>query len=179
MRDFQGARKDEPDDAGEAWDVDDEELEDDDFEDDDFEDDDFEDEDFEEEDLDELDFDHEAPDLDDDDPDEEDELGEVEDLDEEDEDLEEDELDEFGLDLDDLGDETLELDSDEGSELAGSVEVFCPYCGAQVEMIIDAVGGDVQEYVEDCEVCCQPWSVRVTMDRDGIASVELGTLDEG
>ncbi len=168
MRDFPGARRDEPDDAGEAWDVDDEELEDDDFE----------DEDFEEEDLDELDFDHEAPGLDDD-PDEEDELGEVQDLDEEDEDLEEDELDEFGLDLDDLGHETLELDSDEGSELAGSVDVFCPYCGAQVEMIIDAVGGDVQEYVEDCEVCCQPWSVRVTLDRDGSASVELGTLDEG
>lgn len=162
MRDFKGAREDGPDDGGEAWDVDDE--------------------DFEEEDLDELDFDHEDPDFGhegpdfDDDPDGEDELDEDEDLDGEDEDLDED-LDEAGLDLDELDSELLELDSDEGSELAGTVDVSCPYCGAGVEMIVDAVGGDVQEYVEDCEVCCQPWSVRVTLDRDGSASVELGTLE--
>lgn len=138
MRDFKGAREDGPDDAGEGWDVDDEELDG---------------EDFEEEDWDEFDFDDLEDDFDDED------------------------LDEAGLDLDDLEDETLELDADEGSELAGTVDVSCPYCGAAVEMIVDAVGGDVQEYVEDCEVCCQPWSVRVTLDRDGSASVELGTLE--
>ncbi|MDH3271060.1 MAG: CPXCG motif-containing cysteine-rich protein [Gemmatimonadota bacterium] len=63
--------------------------------------------------------------------------------------------------------------------MAGSVDVFCPYCGAGVELIIDPIGGDQQEYVEDCEVCCQPWSVQVTVGADGVPYVELGTLDEG
>ena len=60
-----------------------------------------------------------------------------------------------------------------------TVDVLCPYCGADVEMIVDPAGGGVQEYVEDCEVCCRPWSVRVTIGPDGGASVELATLDGG
>lgn len=90
--------------------------------------------------------------------------------------------DEDGFDEDEAGDdeeEALDLDDELDSELAGSVEVSCPYCGAGVELIIDPVGGDTQEYVEDCEVCCQPWSVRVTLDPEGAPSVEVGTLDEG
>lgn len=89
---------------------------------------------------------------------------------------------------DDLGDdETLgdldesdELEDDSaGAELIDAVSVSCPYCGAEVELVIDPVGGDLQEYVEDCEVCCQPWSVRVSMGRDGVESVDIGTLDDG
>ena len=34
-----------------------------------------------------------------------------------------------------------------------------PYCGEVVEMTLDASGGTVQEYVQDCEVCCRPWQV--------------------
>ena len=37
--------------------------------------------------------------------------------------------------------------------------LHCPYCGEAVEMFLDAAGGEVQEYVEDCEVCCQPIEV--------------------
>lgn len=172
MKDLRAAWEDEPDDAADGWD-DDGELEDEELE----------GQDFDPEDLEELDFDHEDSDLDDDlDLEEDRDLDDDPDLDEGlgDEDEEElDDLDGGALDLDDLDDETLELDVDEGSELAGTVDVYCPYCGAQVEMIVDPLGGDLQEYVEDCEVCCQPWSVRVTLDREGIASVELGTLDEG
>jgi hypothetical protein len=64
-------------------------------------------------------------------------------------------------------------------ELTQATPVWCPYCGVEVEFIVDPSGGTVQEYVEDCEACCQPWSVRVTTDRDGQPTVEVATLDEG
>ena len=32
----------------------------------------------------------------------------------------------------------------------------CPYCGEDVELVIDEGGGDQQSYVEDCPVCCRP-----------------------
>ncbi len=64
-------------------------------------------------------------------------------------------------------------------ELTQATLVWCPYCGAEIEFVVDPTGGPVQDYVEDCEVCCQPWSVRVTLDRDGQPSVEVATLDEG
>lgn len=41
------------------------------------------------------------------------------------------------------------------------VEVSCPYCGERVAISIDPGGGAVQEYVEDCPVCCRPWQVQV------------------
>ncbi len=62
--------------------------------------------------------------------------------------------------------------------LTQATVVWCPYCGVAVEFVVDPTGGPVQEYVEDCEVCCQPWSVRVILDGDGQPSVEVATLDE-
>jgi hypothetical protein len=43
-------------------------------------------------------------------------------------------------------------------------DVICPYCGepAQVTVEADLIG----TFVQDCEVCCQPWAVHVTRDRD-------------
>ncbi len=57
--------------------------------------------------------------------------------------------------------------------------VSCPYCGESIEHLVDAAGGASQEYVEDCEVCCRPWLVRVTIDGDGHAVVSVNTQDEG
>ncbi len=74
---------------------------------------------------------------------------------------------------DDAEDDDGELDA----ELAEATMVWCPYCGESVEMILDASGGGRQEYVEDCEVCCRPWSVRVTIGGDGIPDVDLQPLD--
>jgi len=72
-----------------------------------------------------------------------------------------------------------EVEEDEFSaELAEATIVYCPYCGESVEMILDASGGVSQEYVEDCEVCCQPWAVRVTIDQDGVPHVDVQALDE-
>ena len=60
-----------------------------------------------------------------------------------------------------------------------SAWVSCPYCGESIEHVVDSTGGESQEYVEDCEVCCRPWAVRVTIDPDGNPSVTVTTLDEG
>jgi hypothetical protein len=56
--------------------------------------------------------------------------------------------------------------------------VICPYCGEEVEVSLDPGGGVAQEYVEDCEVCCQPWRVSVRYHSDGTANVSVHSLDE-
>jgi Cysteine-rich CPXCG len=59
-----------------------------------------------------------------------------------------------------------------------SADVFCPYCAAPVEIVLDPGSGSMQEYVEDCEVCCQPWRVVVHYGEDGSADVEISALSE-
>ena len=52
--------------------------------------------------------------------------------------------------------------------------VTCPYCGEAIEIYVEP---DVRgSYVQDCEVCCNPWTVRVTRDNDEV-SVEVGRAD--
>jgi hypothetical protein len=67
-----------------------------------------------------------------------------------------------------LGDGTADLDA----------LVDCPYCGASVEIALDPGSGSTQDYVEDCEVCCQPWQVAVRYDDEGRAAVSVTPLDE-
>jgi hypothetical protein len=79
--------------------------------------------------------------------------------------------DEPDQDLDEefpLGDGTADMDA----------LVTCPYCGQPVEITLDPGSGDDQEYVEDCEVCCQPWRVSVTYDAAGEARVAISALDQ-
>ena len=41
--------------------------------------------------------------------------------------------------------------------------VTCPYCGEDVEIYVEP---DVKgSFVQDCEVCCNPWRVRVSGGR--------------
>jgi hypothetical protein len=54
-----------------------------------------------------------------------------------------------------------------------SAVVYCPYCGEAVEIGLDPGGGSPQQYVEDCEVCCQPWRVTVAYAPDGTAHVTV------
>ncbi|MEO8193305.1 MAG: CPXCG motif-containing cysteine-rich protein [Gemmatimonadales bacterium] len=54
--------------------------------------------------------------------------------------------------------------------------MICPYCGETVEITVDPGGGPAQEYVEDCEVCCQPWLVRVRY-AGGVPQVTVDSLD--
>ena len=69
-------------------------------------------------------------------------------------------------------------DGDFDAELNDSAAVSCPYCGESSEVLVDLAGGAVQEYVQDCEVCCRPWLVRVQVDGEGYSSVSVTTLDD-
>jgi hypothetical protein len=57
-----------------------------------------------------------------------------------------------------------------------SAEVVCPYCGEPAAISVDPGGGSFQQYVEDCEVCCNPWQVSVRFV-DGAAMVDVLPLD--
>jgi len=59
-----------------------------------------------------------------------------------------------------------------------SATVACPYCGEAVEIALDPGSGTHQDYVEDCEVCCRPWSVSVAYQPDGSAEVGVEAADE-
>lgn len=43
----------------------------------------------------------------------------------------------------------------------------CPYCGETNEVLIDPTGGEKQDFVEDCAVCCQPAEIVARVD-DGV-----------
>ena len=52
--------------------------------------------------------------------------------------------------------------------------VMCPYCGEQVEIYVEPdMGG---RFVQDCEVCCNPWVVHV-LEEDGERSVDIQRAD--
>ena len=52
--------------------------------------------------------------------------------------------------------------------------VVCPYCGEEVEIYLEP---DMRgTLVQDCEVCCNPWRLRV-VDEDGDRSVEVQRAD--
>jgi hypothetical protein len=76
---------------------------------------------------------------------------------------------------DENDDFTPEEDEDTHSEGDPQTEadVTCPYCGESVRIELDASGGAVQDYVEDCQVCCRPWKVRVEYDENGSANVTV------
>jgi cysteine-rich CPXCG protein len=51
--------------------------------------------------------------------------------------------------------------------------VQCPHCGEINEIGLDPGGGEWQEYVEDCQVCCRPWRVTVRYGGgDAVVSAE-------
>ena len=46
-----------------------------------------------------------------------------------------------------------------------SESIHCPYCGEPLEVEVDC-SVKQQEYIEDCQVCCRPMTLRVTVDDD-------------
>jgi hypothetical protein len=55
--------------------------------------------------------------------------------------------------------------------------VDCPYCGEQIELVVDCSVSQ-QTYIEDCQVCCRPMIVAVTVDVGGDASVVVSSDGE-
>ncbi len=51
-------------------------------------------------------------------------------------------------------------------------QIQCPYCWELIEITVDC-SVDSQEYVEDCEVCCQPIVMDVEISTDGLPKVQV------
>ena len=58
-----------------------------------------------------------------------------------------------------------------------STTITCPYCGEAIELLIDDSAGD-QQYIEDCQVCCRPIAISVTLDEAGEAHVDAMAEDD-
>lgn len=60
------------------------------------------------------------------------------------------------------------------SRMSDEFFVTCPYCGEEIEIYVEP---DVRgSFVQDCEVCCNPWLVRVS-GRGDERSVEVNRAD--
>jgi hypothetical protein len=58
--------------------------------------------------------------------------------------------------------------------VSDSFLVTCPYCGEEIELYLEP---DIQgDLVQDCEVCCNPWLIRVFTD-EGERSVQVTRAD--
>lgn len=49
-------------------------------------------------------------------------------------------------------------------------DITCPYCWETINITLDASVPE-QEYVEDCQVCCNPIDLKITIDERGQAVV--------
>ncbi len=57
------------------------------------------------------------------------------------------------------------------------VALQCPYCGEDITLLIDG-SIEMQEYVEDCEVCCRPIDFVVDVNDRGVARVQARAQHE-
>lgn len=61
--------------------------------------------------------------------------------------------------------------------LQEELEIECPYCGERIILLVDASAGS-QEYIEDCQVCCRPINLCLTVDEAGLAQLDVRSEDE-
>jgi hypothetical protein len=53
----------------------------------------------------------------------------------------------------------------------------CPYCLAEISMLIDPSISS-QQYIEDCEVCCNPIEIQVSIAEGEILSFEAKSIEQ-
>lgn len=56
-------------------------------------------------------------------------------------------------------------------------DIDCPYCGESIEVLLDC-SVEHQQYIEDCQVCCRPIEISVTVDQDGEPYVSVAHENE-
>ena len=61
-------------------------------------------------------------------------------------------------------------------ELLKSCHIQCPYCWQIIEINIDC-SLVLQEYIEDCQVCCNPITLDVRLDSEGQPTVNARQED--
>lgn len=53
----------------------------------------------------------------------------------------------------------------------------CPYCWEDISMLIDH-SVPHQSYIEDCEVCCNPIQITVSIFEDSLESFSAKSIDQ-
>lgn len=53
----------------------------------------------------------------------------------------------------------------------------CPYCWEQISMLID-VSQSHQKYIEDCEVCCNPIQISITIENQEITDLSAKNIEQ-
>ncbi len=54
-----------------------------------------------------------------------------------------------------------------GANMNDEATYNCDSCGEEIVLPIDLSAGSLQEYVEDCPVCCRPNVIHVEVDESG------------
>jgi len=54
------------------------------------------------------------------------------------------------------------------------LDIQCPYCWQTINVLIDC-SIEIQEYIEDCQVCCRPIVFDVLVDDDGCPVVSVNS----
>jgi len=55
--------------------------------------------------------------------------------------------------------------------------IGCPYCGESIKVLIEP--SDIeQQYIEDCQVCCQPINFQISESVNGDLLVRVYSDDE-
>ena len=55
--------------------------------------------------------------------------------------------------------------------------IDCPYCGEAIDILIDCSVLQ-QSYIEDCQVCCQPININVSIDHADEISITVSSENE-
>ena len=58
-----------------------------------------------------------------------------------------------------------------------SRDITCPYCWETITLTIDC-SISKQKYIEDCQVCCRPFTVSVEIPEVGVIFVRAAHEDE-
>jgi len=58
--------------------------------------------------------------------------------------------------------------------MENSAEFFCAYCGEPNTTFVDLSVGGNQRYVEDCQVCCRPNILYISIDEESL-EIEIHT----
>lgn len=53
----------------------------------------------------------------------------------------------------------------------------CPYCWEQISMLIDT-SQTHQNYIEDCEICCNPIQITVQTEHQEIISFQAENIEQ-
>ncbi|NVK27706.1 MAG: CPXCG motif-containing cysteine-rich protein [Flavobacteriia bacterium] len=53
----------------------------------------------------------------------------------------------------------------------------CPFCNADISVLIDP-SIPHQNYIEDCEVCCRPLEISLTVENGELMSFDIQALEQ-